>query len=178
MRTEVLRDDHEWLRIADPAWGDPLDPSFAANIGGRWNPPQSFPVLYLNEDMVTARLNTRAFVSAWPYEPEDLRNDNGPVLVGAKLPPEQRVVDIHSPKGVAAVALPPGYPIDSTGAIVTHKICQPIGAAAKAAGHTGIRCRCAQSPSGEGRELAWFPDREDGRPSRTGVSIFSDWYWG
>ncbi|MCP4307610.1 MAG: RES family NAD+ phosphorylase [bacterium] len=177
MRTEDIQDDHEWLRIADPAWTDPLDPSFAASAGGRWNPPQSFPVLYLNEDIVTARLNIRAFVSAWPYEPEDLRNDNGPVLVGARLPSGQRVVDIHSPQGVAAVGLPPTYPLTPSGAIVAREVCQPIGAAAKEDGRDGIRCRCAQSPSGEGRELAWFPDGPSSAADQIGVATFTDWYW-
>jgi len=72
--------------VADGTWRDPLDPSFAAQRGGRWNPPGSFPSLYLNEDQVTARTNLRAFIAGWPYEPEDLRDDNGPVLVGATLP--------------------------------------------------------------------------------------------
>lgn len=178
MRTEKLHDGHEWLRIADPEWADPLDPSFAAHFGGRWNPPESFSVLYLNEDIVTARLNIRTFVSAWPYEPEDLRRDNGPVLVGAMLPSRQRVVDVHSPEGVAAVGLPPTYPTDAAGTVVSHEVCQPIGAAAKEDGHQGIRCRCAQSPSGEGRELAWFPDGETVTATKGRVSSFSHWYWG
>ncbi len=32
-------------RIADPAWENPLDPGFAGRRGGRWNPPDSFPVV-------------------------------------------------------------------------------------------------------------------------------------
>lgn len=178
MRTEDIQDEHEWLRIADPGWVDPLDPSFAATVGGRWNPPQSFPVLYLNEDIVTARLNIRAFVSAWPYEPEELRSDTGPVLVGAKLPSGQRAVDIHSPEGVAAVGLPPTYPIEPSGNIVAHEVCQPIGATAQEEGLDGIRCRCARSPSGEGRELAWFPAEPTSTADLIGVTTFSDWYWG
>ncbi len=56
---EDIVEDHEWLRVADPSWVDPLDSTFAATAGGRWNPPDSFRVLYLNEDVVTARLNLR-----------------------------------------------------------------------------------------------------------------------
>ena len=50
IRREALPGDHVWWRIADPAWSNPLDPDFAWRRGGRWNPPDSFPVLYLNED--------------------------------------------------------------------------------------------------------------------------------
>ena len=85
LRKERLPDDHCWWRIADPAWRDPLDPTFAQQRGGRWNPPDSFPTLYLNADQVTARLNLRAFISKWPFEPEDLRSDTGPILVGGVI---------------------------------------------------------------------------------------------
>ena len=83
MRTEILPEGHVWFRIAEPLWADPLDPTFAAVRGGRWNPPDSHPTLYLNEDRITARLNLQTFIHAWPYEPEDLRDDTGPVLVEA-----------------------------------------------------------------------------------------------
>jgi len=36
-------------------------------------PARSWRTLYVNEDLVTARLNLRAFIADWPYEPEDLR---------------------------------------------------------------------------------------------------------
>ena len=40
-------------------------------------------MLYLNEDMVTARLNLRLFISVWPYELEDPRG--GPLdLLGVE----------------------------------------------------------------------------------------------
>ena len=74
LRRETLPDAHVWWRIADPAWTNPLDPSFAQRQGGHWNPPGSFPTLYLDEDMATARRNLRAFIARWPYEPEDLRD--------------------------------------------------------------------------------------------------------
>ncbi len=60
---ERLPDDHSWWRIADPTWADPLDPSFAQRRGGRWNLPESFPTLYLNEDNLPARLNLRTFIA-------------------------------------------------------------------------------------------------------------------
>ena len=68
LRRETIPDAHVWRRIADPAWTNPLDPSFAQREGGRWNPPDSFPTLYLDEDMATARRNLRTFIARWPPE--------------------------------------------------------------------------------------------------------------
>ncbi|MEA2001632.1 MAG: RES family NAD+ phosphorylase [Actinomycetota bacterium] len=178
MKTEWLADGHEWLRIVDPAWANPLDLSFAAVAGGRWNPPNSFPVLYLNEDVVTARLNLRGFVAAWPYEPEDLRGDTGPMLVGAGLPHRQRVVDVHTPGGVAAVELPSSYPYDTDGSLVSHRVCQPIGTAIEVTGKRGVRCRSARSPDGAGRELAWYPASSRSVAHLTSRLPFTNWYWG
>jgi RES domain-containing protein len=115
---KVLANGWTWWRIADASWRDPLDPSFAARRGGRWNPPVSFPTLYLNEDLVTARLNLRTFIAAWPYEPEDLRPDTGPVLVAASHPRAQTVCDAHTPEGLQAAGLPKTYPFDSKGTLV------------------------------------------------------------
>jgi hypothetical protein len=175
MRSEWLRDGHEWLRVADPSWGDPLDPAFAQERGGRWNPPDSFETLYLNEDVATARLNLGAFIAAWPYEPEDLRNDNGPVLVAATLPRRQRVADLHSPAGVAAAGLPASYPVDDRGHEVPREVCQPVGGKVKREGLRGIRCRSVHSPAG--RELAWFPASSHSRARRTDTFLYGDWYW-
>jgi len=177
MKTETLLDSHVWLRIADSQWANPLDPGFAGQRGGRWNPPKSFPVLYLNEDTVTARLNLRAFVAPWPYEPEDIRDDTGPVLVGATLPSNLIVCDVHSPDGVAAVGLPASYPLDDKGETVGHDVCQPIGSAVRAAELNGIRCRSARSPRGEGRELAWFPHEASDVAAVESRASFADWYW-
>jgi hypothetical protein len=178
MRTEVLADGHVWFRIAEAAWADPLDPSYAATRGGRWNPPNSHPTLYLNEDPVTARLNLRSFIEGWPYEPEDLRDDTGPVLVHATLPGDQRVADAHSRAGVAAVGLPPGYPLDEHGRLVGHAVCQPIGLEVKRAGLRGVRARSARAPDGAGRELAWFPAGARSRARSLSIEPFERWYWG
>lgn len=175
--TEHLSDGHEWLRVADPAWGDPVDPSFAANRGGRWNPAESHPTLYVNEDVVTARINMQLWADAWPYEPEDLRAEHAPVLVGAELPRAQHVADVHTPDGVAALGLPSSYPVDHTGATVTHEVCQPIGVRLHSLGLRGVRCRSARSPLGAGRELAWFPATTRSRATVTSVRSFDEWFW-
>lgn len=178
MRTELLADGHVWCRIAERGWVDPLDPSFAAVRGGRWNPPSSHPTLYLNEDRTTARLNLRAFIEGWPYEPEDLLDDTGPVLVLATLPAEQRVADAHTGRGLVAVGLPATYPLDGDGRLVPHDRCQPIGLAAKRAGLRGVRARSARAPDGAGRELAWFPATRGSRARAVEVQPFEAWFWG
>lgn len=174
---ERLADRYTWWRIAERSWSNPLDPEYAMRRGARWNPPQSYPTLYFNEDTVTARLNLRAFIATWPYEPEDLRSDNGPVLVGARLPRDQRVCDVHTPAGVRAAGLPRSYPRDSRGRLVGHRRCQGIGRQVRDAGLRGVRCRSARTPEGAGRELAWFPAMPRSVATRTARLDFEDWYW-
>jgi hypothetical protein len=177
MRTEVLPEGHDWLRIADPTWRGPLDPVFAQRRGARWNPPDSFPTLYLNEDPVTARLNLRRFITGWPFGPEDLRDDTGPCLVAARLPRAQRVADVHSRQGVAAAGLPATYPLDGQAVQVGHDRCQPIGAAAHRRGLRGVRSRSARAPDGAGRELAWFPATIRSRAQPISTTPFEAWFW-
>jgi hypothetical protein len=175
--TERLPDTHTWWRIADRGWSDPLDPGFAAQRGGRWNPPASFPTLYLNEDLATARLNLRAFIAQWPYEPEDLRADNGPLLVAATLPRAQKVCDIHTALGVVKAGLHENYPLDLNGHPIPHDTCQAIGARVKSAGLRGVHTRSAQARDGSGRELAWFPATAQSRARSTRTLSFPEWYW-
>ena len=177
MRSEMLADGHIWLRVAQAEWTDPLDTAFAAHVGGRWNLPASFPTLYLNEDIVTARINMQLFTAAWPYGPEDLLDATAPVVVEAMLPRQQRVADAHSPKGINALGLPKTYPLDASGAPVPRRVCQPIGAAVHAARLRGVRSRSAQSALGAGRELAWFPATARS-VARAGARLpFSQWFW-
>jgi hypothetical protein len=178
MRTEQLRDGHVWLRVADPGWADPLDPTYARTAGGRWSPPGSFPTLYLNEDVVTARINLQVFLTHYPYGPEDLDEDAAPVLVHARLPRRQRVADVHTPAGVRGVGLPAGYPDDGHGGIVGHDVCRPIGQGVHDAGLRGIRCRSARATYGAGRELAWFPARATSRAEAVDRQPFAEWFWG
>ena len=177
MKSEYLSEGHEWLRIADPQWSDPLDPSFASQRGGRWNPAASFPTLYFNEDIETARANLRVFAQRWPYEPEDLRSDTGPVLVAATLPRRQEVADLHSPAGLERGGLPPTYPADKIGHPIPHAVCQAIGQQVKDAGLKGVLCRSANAAHGAGRELAWFPATARSRAHRRRAIPYGDWFW-
>ncbi|NJN51867.1 MAG: RES family NAD+ phosphorylase [Gammaproteobacteria bacterium] len=177
LRDELLPESSLWWRLADPHWQNPLDPDFARVRGGRWNPPGSFPTLYLNEDVVTARLNLRAFIAAWPYEPEDLRDDTGPILVAVTLPRQQSVCDVHSREGVRAVGLPASYPFEPDGRVVPHTRCQLVGVAAKDAALRGVRARSAQSRDGVGRELAWFPATARSVAQARQRLSFDTWYY-
>lgn len=173
---EPLPDSHQWWRVADPAWTDPLDPGFAQRHGGRWNPPGSHPALYLNQDLPTARANLRAFIASWPYEPEDLRDDTGPDLVGCFLPHRQIVCDVCSRAGVRAAGLPDTYPLEHDGSLVPHARCQRIGVRVRAERLRGIRARSAQTPDGSGRELAWFPASARSVARRTETLALTAWF--
>ena len=96
--------------------------------------------------MATARRNLRAFIARWPYEPEDLRDDTGPILVGCTLPRRQSACDAYSRVGVRAAGLPDSYSFEKDGRLVPHARCQSVGARVKAAGLRGVRARSAQSP--------------------------------
>ncbi len=177
MITERLRDGQHWFRVAERAWDDPLDPSFARLRGGRWNPPGSWRTLYLNEDLMTARLNVAGFAAQWPYEPEDLRGDTGPDLAVATLPRRQDVADAHTPEGLDGLGLPTTYPVDTEGELVGHRACQAIGVAVHNAGLRGVHCRSAHAAAGAGRELAWFPATTRSRATLVRRRPFRDWYW-
>jgi hypothetical protein len=175
--SEQLSNGHHWLRICDADWRDPTDDSFAQRRGGRWNPPDSWRTLYVNEDLVTARLNLEAFIADWPYEPEDLRPDSGPHLAVVTLPRDQAVADVHSPAGVGAVGLPRTYPLDCRKRLVPHDVCRRIGTQVADAGLRGVRCRSARAPHGAGREVAWFPATARSHARLVERLPFDDWFW-
>lgn len=176
MRVETLPDGHRWLRVADQMWSDPLDPSFAGRHGGRWNPPASFPTLYLNEDVLTARAQVVALLRGSPVGPDDL--DDGYDLVVATIPRSQEVAEAVSDDGLEALGLPETYPRYRNGRPVRHDVCQPIGQTVKDAGLRGIHARSAATDDGSGRELAWFPARETSRATLDRRLSYREWWYG
>jgi hypothetical protein len=142
--------------VADPRWTDPLDPSFAAAAGGRWNPPDSHPVLYLNADVGTARLQIDRLAEGQPFTAEDL-DDDAYLLVAATVPRSQTCTDAVSRAGLTSLGLPSSYPLNDAGEVVDRRACQSIGERVREAGLRGVWCACAVSPPRTGRELAWFP---------------------
>jgi hypothetical protein len=147
--------------------------------GGRWNAPGSFATVYLAGDLETARAIARFQIEKlvdMPFTADDLDPEGLPVLVSTEIAGSE-VRDLHSSAGIADASLPPTYPIDSEGHVVSHSTCQPIGRATFDAGVGGISCRSAvPGAPHDGSELAWFDDihgplTESGHPSS-----FADWY--
>ncbi len=162
--------------MADEKWEDPLDPAFAGRSGGRWNPPGSFPTLYLNEDVGTARAQIHKMLEGSPVRPEDL--DPPYVLVAATLPSRQIVADAVTNQGLDALDLPSSYPMDASGHRVARATCQPIGSVVKAVGLRGVHARSAATPDGTGRELAWFPARSTSKATPIGDPLpFITWWY-
>ena len=159
-----------YCRVADPEWADPLDPSFAAATGQRWNPP-GLACLYLNRDEATARANVRRLFTGLPYGPEDLDPATAPLLVSVAVPAGQ-AADAYSDDGLVSLGLPDTYPRDVDGGLISHSICQTVGQAVFDAGLHGVDYRSA-APGGD-RELAWFPRGSSAREESR--RAFEDWW--
>ena len=164
-----------YLRVADPGWDDPLDGSYAALHGGRWNAPDSFPVVYLCRTTPVARANVFRLLTDQPYGPEDLEPATAPVLVTTEVP-RARHVDAVTARGLASLGLPATYPLDLRRRTVDRERCQAIGQTAWDVGEHGIACRSAAANAPQrGEELAWFE-----RGASLGVSSitpFEHWFW-
>jgi hypothetical protein len=169
MRT--IRRGGPYLRVADPDWDDPLDGRYAAERGGRWNPPESFPVVYLCATVEVARANVHRRLEGQPYGPEDLQPEAGPILVRTGVP-EDRYLNVVTDAGCRDAGLPKTYPRDGRRRIVPHSRCQPIGLRAWEAGLPGVAARSAWAP---GEELTYFGRR---KLRRGAIRAFGDWFWG
>jgi hypothetical protein len=159
--------------VADPSWRRPLDPSFAAERGGRWNPPDSFPVVYLCADRDAARAVVAVRFAGLPYGILDLLPDRLPVLVEADVT-EHRALDVVTDAGCRAVGLPRTYPRDSRRRTIPWRRTQPIGETAWSAGERAIACRSAALPAGE--ELAWFVRTRADRLRVAARLPFDSWF--
>jgi hypothetical protein len=165
-----------FVRVADPDWRRPLDPTFAAVRGGRWNPPDSFPVLYLCATPAVARAVVLGRYAGLPYGLLDLRPDRRPVLIETDVR-SHRAVDVVTEAGCRAVSLPVTYPYDSRGRKVAWDKTQPVGEAAWEQGERSIACRSAALPKGEdGEELAWFVRERTDRLTVSARLAFDDWF--
>lgn len=170
-----LRRSGLYLRVADPAWSDPLSPKYAHQRGGRWNPPHSFGVVYLNASLGMARAQVRHRLEARGIRPEDLALDRGPVLVRTHVP-DARYVDAVTRTGLRALGLPDTYPLDDRRQPIPHTTCQSIGQRAWDASEPGIACRSAlRVAPADGEELAFFARRR--RLGVESVRAYSEWYW-
>lgn len=160
-----------YLRIAERSWRDRLSPAYSRERGGRWNPPGSFGVLYLNRTIELARAQVRHQLESRGIRPEDLDPAAGPVLVKTEVP-EKHFVDAVSKGGLVSLGLPVSYPLYESGQEIPHSSCQPIGVEAWNANEPGIACRSAAAQGLE--ELALF-DRGS-KLKATNTERFEDWY--
>lgn len=161
-----------YYRVANPAWIDPLDPSYAKRYGGRWTPPGEFGALYLCATIVVAAANARAQHRHRAIKLFDLRPEARPSLVLVNVP-ENRFLDVVSDAGIAELRLPRTYPFG-----VPHERCWPIARRAYAKRIPGIACRSnAEATPTEwiGEELALFDYSLPVRRVRT-VKAFAQWY--
>ena len=171
----VVRGGHH-VRVADPAWRSPLDGSYAAQRGGRWNPPGSFPVVYLCSTVQVARANVLRRFDGLAYSVLDLLPDRRPVLVETDLR-EHRAVDLVTDLGCRAAGLPSTYQHDADGTEVGWGRCQPVGQIAWAQDEAAITYRSAAARLGdEGEELAWFVHGREDRLRVRRRRSFDDWF--
>ncbi|MGZ5296673.1 MAG: hypothetical protein ACXWYT_07135 [Actinomycetota bacterium] len=165
-----------YVRVADPAWRRPLDPAFAAERGGRWNPPGSFPVLSLCATVEMVRANVLRTFAGLPYGLLDLLPDRRPALVETDVP-RRRAVDVVTDAGCRAAGLPISYPFDGRARVIGWDRTRPVGAAAWEQGEAAIACRSAALPRSErGEELAWFVRRRSDRLRTARRHAFDDWF--
>ena len=176
MRT--VRRGGPYLRVADPDWDDPLDGRYAEDRGGRWNPPESFPTVYLTSSVEVARAYVVIKLEGHPYGPEDLLT--GPVLVRTNVP-EDRYLNAVTDAGLRDLGLPRTYPFDSRRRLVRWRRCQPIGMRAWREGLPGVAARSAVDARVRDsatrltwEELAYFGPR---KLRRGAVRDFDRWFW-
>jgi RES domain-containing protein len=165
-----------YVRVADPSWRLPLDGSYAAERGARWNPPASFPVVYLCSTEQIARANVLRRFDGLPYSVLDLLPDRRPALVETDVR-THRAVDVVTDAGCRAAGLPETYPLDADGSEVGWARCQPIGRTAWDRGEPAIACRSAAArPGDEGEELAWFVHGREDRLRVRRRRTFDEWF--
>jgi hypothetical protein len=167
------RRDGRHFRVAEPSWSDPLSGEHSRARGGRWNPPGTFGVVYLNATVEVARAQVRKRLGPLAIGPEDLDPDAAPILVETEVP-TAAYVDAVTDAGLRSLGLPAGYPLEERGAEVGHETCRPLGVAARAAGEPGIAARSAAEVPSPGEELAYFGPAKL-RPR--GRRRFAEWFW-
>ncbi len=162
-----------YLRVAKPDWRDPLAGAHSRERGGRWNPAGAFETVYLNASLEVARAQVRRQLAPLGIGPEDLDPASGPVLVSTEVP-RARFVDAVTEAGLRSLGLPASYPLDGADREVDHATCQPLGAAAHAAGEPGIAARSAAAAPAPGEELAYFGPTA---PAAADRRRFAEWFW-
>lgn len=163
---KTIRRSGRYYRVCDPGWFDCCDTTFSEQFGGRWNSPGTFPVLYLNADVATARANAQHRYDGEAFGLFDLNPTARPhlqIVAVASAP----MLDIVTDVGTTDAGLPVTYPVG-----VTHAACRKIGTAAHKANVAGIACRSAALPGGEELALLHLSLATKGERQ-----TFDDWFF-
>lgn len=126
----------------------PVSGEGARAMGGRWNPPESFPTLYLGSSVDTAVAEVQRGFAA---QGRRLEEAVGLVIyeVDVQL---SAVLDLREPAALDAVGLVPGDI-----AAPDRRRCQAVGDAAHFIGLEGV---WAPSAAGPGEVVAIFTDKQ------------------
>jgi hypothetical protein len=165
-------------RLAEPHWTDALDTSHSRRVGGRWNAPGEFGVLYLNATVDVARLQAAHKLAGHPYEIEDLEPVFQHDLVEVHVA-DTEALDLVSDAGLTAAGLPPSYPLDGNRRRIGHDRCRPVARAAYEKERLpAIACRSAAAgASRTDEELAIFDRYVTALAAQMRRRPFASWFF-
>jgi len=154
--------DGVWFRHQASNWRYSSPGAGARSHGGRWNPAQSFPTLYLAEDDGVAFAELQRLADKNGISPSDMLPRD---LLSYDVELED-VIDLRELEAQETVGLK-----DIEGELTPLKLCQDIGAVANHLGREGV---LAPSAAGSGLTLAVFIERL-GPTSRCSLSDTQTW---
>lgn len=166
------------FRVVRAGWRDPLDTRYATSRGGRWNPKNTFGVLYTACGERVARAVAHDVFRLAAVELDDLMPEARPAL--AEIAWQGLAIDVATSEGVAAAGFGPSYPVGAG-----RDLTQPTGVRWHDAGLEAIACRSASlSRLGFARwegdhdawsELAIFVDNARSQPRFLQLRPNLDW---
>ena len=164
-------------RIIPHSSQTPLSSSYASDLGGRWNGPGTFPVLYTSASMAAARAFVNWQVNFGGIDLADWAPEDQPDLLVLSI--EAAFADVASDSGLKFYGLPTPYPIGYLGSEAWTST-QPIGAAIYSAGWPGLVTRSAtmsdwSGPIHEWAEVAIFTGQAP-TPALVERIDYKDWY--
>jgi len=138
---------------------DALDGSFAMRLGGRWNPSNSFPVLYTSCAVDVAVANLWHKFEGEAAQPWEVAEEKQADLYELQID-QPDLIDAVTLPGLAGIGLPDSYPVG-----IGHEQTRPIGVRLHHEKRPGIWCRSAALSKGE--EIALFLESSN-RPTLVG----------
>ncbi|MHB8572611.1 MAG: RES family NAD+ phosphorylase [Candidatus Dormibacteria bacterium] len=165
------------FRLIPHGSAEPLAFSYSLG-GGRWNAPNTFPVMYTFNDTATARQYMSALETIGGFSWSEVQPEKQLDLlvltwnVGG-------LVDLATDGGLTVYNLPTTYP-SGFEAQSSWAVTQPVGAAIFQSGATGIVARSASATNFSGPPISWtelaiFAERAD-PPTLFDRVLFDEWY--